>query len=73
MSPENKNKYSGPPLLNIETIKSPSAPVNCTKADGNIKIELAKIGGMTPEILIFNGKKDESDIPDAFIIAPFEY
>ena len=73
MSPENRNKYSGPPLLNIETIKSPSAPVNCTKADGNIKIELAKIGGITPDILIFKGKNEESDIPEAFIIAPFGY
>jgi hypothetical protein len=57
MRKENKNTYNIPPLCNIESIALPSISAIWTIAIGNIKIELAKIGGITPERLIFNGKK----------------
>ena len=39
---------------------------------GNIKTELAKIGGMTPEIFTFKGRKEESEALDTLVNWMFE-
>ena len=54
---ENKAVYNKPPLLNkLESLLTVSSfPKNWTIIKGKAKIELAKIGGITPETFIFIG------------------
>ena len=57
-------KYTGCPLLKNKLIvfnhSGPPPALKLTKVIGKSKRELANIGGITPAVLIFNGKCEDS-------------
>ena len=65
--------YIAPPLCSREEKNWFSTPIICIIATGNVNTELANIGGMTPEILIFKGKKEWSWLPEDLNMAEFGY